>query len=62
MSQVGTVQFESDPSQPTKRVVNSFVCADRLTYRLSIGRDYTAAGSVSFDQSNQAGLRLTYNC
>ena len=60
VSQVATVKFEQNPT--TKKVLNSFVCQTKLTFRLSITRDQTAAGLVSFVQSAAAGLRLTYNC
>lgn len=60
VSQVATVKFEQNPT--TKKVLNSFVCQPKLTYRLSIARDQTGAGSVSFVQSAAAGLRMTYNC
>ncbi|KAI9706433.1 MAG: hypothetical protein M1836_003439 [Candelina mexicana] len=69
VSQVGTVVFSSvyDPSKqskydPAKVVINSFVCKPKLTFRFSIASDQTAASSVSFEQTTQAGLRLTYNC
>ncbi len=62
VSQVGTIEFASDPSKPTTEVINSFVCQPETTYRLSIGRDFTAAGSVSFAQTVGAGLRITHNC
>lgn len=60
VSQIGTVIFEQNPT--TKKVINSVVCKPKLTFRLSISRDQTAAGFVSFLQSAAAGLRLTYNC
>lgn len=60
VSQVATVIFEQNPT--TKKVLNSFVCKPKLTFRLSISRDQTGAGFVSFVQSAAAGLRLTYNC
>lgn len=60
VSQVATVKFEQNPT--TKKVLNSFVCKPKLTFRFSITSDSTAAGFVSFVQSAAAGLRLTYNC
>lgn len=60
VSQIGTVNFEQNPT--TKKVINSIVCKPKLTFRLSISRDQTSAGFVSFVQSAAAGLRLTYNC
>lgn len=60
VSQVATVIFEQNPT--TKKVLNSFVCQPKLTFRLSISKDQTGAGSVSYVQSAAAGLRLTYNC
>ncbi|KAL2831446.1 hypothetical protein BDW59DRAFT_130976 [Aspergillus cavernicola] len=62
ISMVGTVKFESSPSQATSRVINSFVCAPTMTYRLSISQGHTQKTSVGFAQSNAAGLRMTYNC
>ncbi|KAL4886075.1 hypothetical protein BJY04DRAFT_213613 [Aspergillus karnatakaensis] len=62
ISLVGSVKFESSGSQPTTRVINSFVCADVLAYRLSISNGYSGGTSVEFAQSSTAGLRLTYNC
>lgn len=62
VSQVGTTKFESNPTTPTKKVINSFACQPKMTYRLSIGRDYMNAGSVSFAQGSGGGLRMTYNC
>jgi hypothetical protein len=62
VSQVGTTKFESNPTAPTKKVINSFACQPKMTYRLSIGRDFTDAGRVSFTQGNSGGLRMTYNC
>lgn len=58
----GTTRFESSPTQATKRVINSFVCADTMTYRLSVGEYYSSAASVKFAQTDSAGLRMTYNC
>jgi hypothetical protein len=62
VSQIGTTKFESNPTTATKKVINSGVCQPKITYRLSIGRDFTDAGSVSFVQGGGAGLRMTYNC
>lgn len=60
VSQIGTNVFEQNPT--LNKVINSVVCKPKLTFRLSISRDQTAAGLVSFVQSAAAGLRLTYNC
>lgn len=60
VSQVATVRFEENPT--ANKVLNSFVCKPKLTFRLSISKDQTAAGFVSFVQSAAAGLKLTYNC
>ena len=57
-SQVGTVTFQSDPSAPTEVFINSFVCQTTMTYRMSIGG--TAAGSVAFADTAEAGLTMTY--
>lgn len=62
ISHVGTIRFESNPTLPTRKVIGSFTCQPTLTYRLSIGRDFTDQGYVSFAQSSTAGLRMTYNC
>lgn len=62
VSQVGTIKFESNPTTPVKKVINSFACQPKMTYRLSIGRDWTDAGSVEFVQGAAGGLRMTYNC
>lgn len=62
VSQIGTTKFESNPTTETKKVINSFTCQPTMTYRLSVGRDFTDAGSVSFAQGPGAGLRMTYNC
>ena len=61
-SQVGTVKFESDPSKAVTKEINSFACQPKMTYRLSITKDSTEPGSVSFNQSGAAGLRMKYNC
>ncbi len=62
VSQVGSTKFESDPTTPIRKVINSFSCQAKMTYRLSIGRDWSDAGNVEFVQGNGAGLRMTYNC
>ncbi|KAL4866231.1 hypothetical protein BDV12DRAFT_138366 [Aspergillus spectabilis] len=62
ISLVGSVKFESSPTQATTRVINSFVCKDVLTYRLSVSKGYSSKTSVEFAQGSKAGLRLTYNC
>lgn len=62
VSQVGTTRFESNPTTATSKVINSFACQPTMTYRLSIGRDFTDAGSVSFNQGPEAGLRMRFNC
>lgn len=62
VSQIGTTRFESNPTAETRKVINSFACQSTMTYRLSIGRDFTDAGSVSFNQYAGNGLRMTYNC
>lgn len=60
ISQVATVTFEQNPT--TNKVLNSFVCEPKMTFRFSITRDSTAAGFVSFVQSAAAGLKMSYNC
>ncbi|KAL4779434.1 hypothetical protein BJX76DRAFT_88598 [Aspergillus varians] len=62
ISLVGSVKFESSGNQPTNRVINSFACANTMTYRLSISNGHSQKTSVEFAQSNAAGLRMTYNC
>lgn len=62
VSQVVTTRFESNPITATKKVMSSFTCQEKMTYRLSIGSDYTDAGSVKFAQGGGAGLRMTYDC
>ena len=59
---VGSTRFESSPTQTTTRVINSFGCADTMTYRLRIGKFYNNAASVEFAQTAAAGLRMTYGC
>ncbi|EAW14119.1 uncharacterized protein ACLA_071520 [Aspergillus clavatus NRRL 1] len=59
---VGQTTFHADPSQATTRFINSFGCANAMTYRLSIAGWYKQATSVEFAQSASAGLRMTYNC
>lgn len=60
VSQVATVKFQDNPTTP--KVLNSFVCKPKLTFRLSISNDQKNAALVSFVQSSSAGLRLKYNC
>lgn len=60
VSQVATVKFEDGPTY--KKVLNSFVCKPRMTFRLSIAKDQTDAGSVAFAQTAGVGLRMAYNC
>jgi hypothetical protein len=57
-SQVGTVTFKSDPNAATRIFINSFTCQTTMTYRMSIGE--TAAGSVAFADTAEAGLTMTY--
>ncbi|RLL97214.1 hypothetical protein CFD26_106591 [Aspergillus turcosus] len=59
---VGSTTFESDPNQARTRVINSFSCANTMTYRLSIAGWYTQATSVEFAQGPGVGLRMSYNC
>ncbi|KAL3459549.1 hypothetical protein BJX64DRAFT_301276 [Aspergillus heterothallicus] len=62
IAMVGSVTFESSPTQGTTRVVNSFACAETMSYRLSISNGYAGKTGVGFVQSASAGLRLSYNC
>ncbi|OJJ06027.1 hypothetical protein ASPVEDRAFT_45447 [Aspergillus versicolor CBS 583.65] len=59
---VGSVQFESSPWQATSRVVNSFACESTMTYRLSVSEGQMGRAGVEFVQSEEAGLRMSYNC
>ena len=59
---VGSTRFESSPTQTTTRVINSFACANTMTYRLRIAKHYNNAASVEFAQTAAAGLRMTYGC
>lgn len=61
-SLVGSVQFESSPWQATSRVVNSFACDSTMTYRLSVSEGQMGRAGVEFVQSEEAGLRMSYNC
>lgn len=60
VSQVATVKFEDGPTN--KKALNSFVCKPRMTFRLSIAKDQTAAGSVAFEHTAGVGLTMKYNC
>ncbi|KAL5338207.1 hypothetical protein BJX70DRAFT_214646 [Aspergillus crustosus] len=62
ISLVGSVKFESSPTQPTTRVINSFVCRDVLAYRFSVSQGYSQKTSVEISQREGVGLRMTYNC
>ncbi|KAL4890878.1 hypothetical protein BDV59DRAFT_203880 [Aspergillus ambiguus] len=62
IAMVGSVKFESSASQTTTRVINSFACANVMTYRLSISKGYSDATSVGFAQSGTVGLKMSYNC
>lgn len=59
---VGTITFRSSPGEATRTVINSFQCKNKLTYRLKISPDSKVAGSVTFNQNANAGLRMVYNC
>lgn len=61
-SHVGTVTFQSDPTKPVTKEISSFACQPKMTYRLSITKDSSEPGSVTFNQSGAAGLRMKYNC
>ena len=56
-SQVGTVTFTS----PMQATVVTAACSEIMQYRLSIG-SLEEAGSVSFVNTNDAGLAMSYNC
>lgn len=60
VSHVATVKFEDGPTN--KKVLNSFVCKPRMTFRLSIAQDQKAAGSVAFEPTAGVGLTMKYNC
>jgi hypothetical protein len=57
----GTVTFASSPVAPTKFVINSAKCDTLMSYKLAIASD-TLPGSVSFADTKDAGLTMTYNC
>jgi hypothetical protein len=67
VSLFGTLDFEVDPNQPTKRVINSAVCKPSLTYRFSL-ESTTELGQVLYYPRQEgpgqpgAGLRITHNC
>lgn len=64
VSLFGTVTFEAKGSEAVTRVINSAVCSDTLTYRISIASE-TQVGEVYFPEgpdANGQGLRLTHNC
>ena len=64
VSLFGTVRFEASGSEAVKRVINSAVCNDTLTYRFTIASE-TQFGEVYFKEvadGNGQGLRLTHNC
>ncbi|KAH0538690.1 hypothetical protein GP486_008760, partial [Trichoglossum hirsutum] len=54
VSQVGTANFLPSTSAPTKVVINSFVCAPSMSFRLRISQD-SGSGSSSFTQANANG-------
>ncbi|PGH26383.1 hypothetical protein AJ80_01881 [Polytolypa hystricis UAMH7299] len=60
--QVGSVNFETSATQTTTRTINSFACAQTMTYRFTIADWSTQAGNVEFEQKNDAGLRMVYGC
>lgn len=64
VSLFGTVTFEAKGDEVVKRVLNSGVCDDTLTYRFTIASE-TEAGTVYFREGagvGGQGLRLTHNC
>lgn len=57
---IGTITFQSSPSEPTRRFINSFGCRPYMAYRLEIAGE--GPGSVSFPAAAGAGLRMSYSC
>jgi hypothetical protein len=67
VSLFGTLDFDVDPNQPFKRVINSAVCKPSLTYRFSL-ESTTELGEVLYYPRQEGpgqpgvGLRITHNC
>jgi len=64
VSLFGTVTSEAKADEVVKRVINSGVCDDTLTYRFTIASE-TEVGTVYFREGSGVGgqgLRLTYDC
>jgi hypothetical protein len=57
----GTVTFASSPVAPTKFVINSATCEPLMSYKLEIASD-TLPGSVSFADTQDAGITISYDC
>jgi hypothetical protein len=62
----GTSNVYSDPKMPTKIVVNSLQCKEKLNFRVEIASK-TDYGVLAFGQQNPpslgpVGFRLTHNC
>jgi hypothetical protein len=67
VSLFGTLDFDVDPNQPFKRVINSAVCKPSLSYRFSL-ESTTELGDVLYYPLQEGpgksgiGLRITHNC
>lgn len=57
---VGTITFQSSPTEPTRRFINSFGCRPYMAYRLEIAGE--GPGSVSYAAQPGAGLRMSHSC
>ncbi|KLU84978.1 hypothetical protein MAPG_04012 [Magnaporthiopsis poae ATCC 64411] len=57
---VGTITFQSSPTEPTRRFINSFGCRPYMAYRLEIAGEGPA--SVSYAAQAGAGLRISHSC
>ncbi|KAI9752710.1 MAG: hypothetical protein M1815_000361 [Lichina confinis] len=60
----GTINFESSPTEPVRRVINSFQCTEKVAFRFTISSTVNT-GLVTFNNGplfNGQGLRLVHNC
>ena len=60
----GTINFETSPTEPLRRVINSFQCPESVAFRFSISSPDNT-GQVFFNNGpnfNGQGLRLVHNC
>ena len=65
VSLFGTVRFEAKRDEVVRRVINSGVCNQSMTWRFTIASD-TKVGEVYFQEGPEffggQGLILTHNC